>query len=367
MSLGGADDTRFLAMSARLALRGHGGAEPNPLVGCVIVQPRDQRIVGWGYHRQCGGPHAEIVALRRAGAHARGATLYCTLEPCNHTGRTPPCTNSILKAGVKRVVFAHRDPHVVASGGMECLRAGGIDVELNEQCMPAMAVSDPFVHCIRTGLPWVIAKWAQTLDGKIATRPAHDSKWISNQASRKMVHRERGRVDAILTGIGTVLQDDPLLTARDVRTRRVAKRIVIDPRLETPPDSQLVRTAREYPTIVVCDAFTLSARNDVARRLRENSIQIVDFHCESGEIPLGDVLRNLLQRFEISTILVEAGPRLLTRLFQQQLINEAWIFIAPLLTGDEQALGLNLTNGASMRLESLQRRSGDLIARYRVT
>src|SRR5262245_42932667 len=202
-------DIAHLRTAARLALRGRGGVEPNPMVGCVIVSaPPRSEVVGWGYHRRVGGPHAEIVALRRAGPKARGGTMYCTLEPCSHVGRTPPCTAAIIEARIARVVTARRDPNPIAAGGLDCLRDAGIAIEGTDACEAAIAVSDPFAHRVRSGLPWVIAKWAQTADGKVATRPPHnESQWISSEASRMLVHRERGRVDAIVTGIGTVLRD----------------------------------------------------------------------------------------------------------------------------------------------------------------
>src|SRR5436190_8347297 len=246
-------DHQHLLRAARLALRGHGGAEPNPLVGCVIAS-RAGETIGWGYHGNYGGPHAEIVTLQRAADRARGATLYCTLEPCNHQGKTGPCTQAIIDAKIARVVIARRDPYPPAAGGIERMQAAGIKVDVIEDCQPAVAVSDPFVHRVKTGLPWVTVKWAQTIDGKIATRSG-ESKWISNEASRKMVHRERGRVDVILTGIGTVLKDDPLLTARKVRQRRVARRIVIDPDLQIPLSAKLVTTA-EAPTTIICTQET---------------------------------------------------------------------------------------------------------------
>ncbi|MHC4992472.1 MAG: bifunctional diaminohydroxyphosphoribosylaminopyrimidine deaminase/5-amino-6-(5-phosphoribosylamino)uracil reductase RibD, partial [Planctomycetota bacterium] len=191
-------DTDFLAMAARLALRGRGGAEPNPMVGCVIAASSGE-VVGWGYHRRCGGPHAEIEALRRAGARSAGATAYVTLEPCNHTGRTGPCTEALIEAGVRRVVYARKDPGVPAGGGGERLRAAGIEADLCATCPDAITVSEPYVHRVRTGLPWITAKWAQTADGRIATSSG-ESQWISNAASRVLVHRRRGHSDAVLTG-----------------------------------------------------------------------------------------------------------------------------------------------------------------------
>jgi diaminohydroxyphosphoribosylaminopyrimidine deaminase / 5-amino-6-(5-phosphoribosylamino)uracil reductase len=365
-------DTHFLRVAARLALRGHGGAEPNPMVGCVIVSQSDQRVVGWGYHRQCGGPHAEAVALKRAGSHAHGATLYCTLEPCNHTGRTPPCVDAILSAGIERVVMARRDPHPVAAGGCDRLREAGVAVEINENCEAAIRVSDPFVHRISTGLPWVIAKWAQSLDGKIATRPPHcESQWISNTMSRKMVHRERGRVDAILTGIGTVLKDDPQLTARNIRIRRVARRIILDPRLQTPLDAKVITSPGLAPTTIVCEQSALVSKIEIVNSFQQLGIEILPFQAEQNGLPMRAVLLELARRYAISTLLVEAGSGLLSRLFDQQLVNQAWVFMAPIVLGDNQALSAiagksvsKITDADSMKLDWLRRRGDDVIAQY---
>lgn len=368
----GEREHRFLPMAARLALRGHGGAEPNPLVGCVIVGNGDA-IVGWGCHRRCGGPHAEIEALRRAGHRAGGATVYLTLEPCNHVGRTGPCSEALIEAGVRRVVYARVDPDAVAGGGAERLRAAGIDAELVTGCRTAVEVSDPFVRRIAGGLPWVVAKWAQTLDGRIATRTG-ESRWISNDASRRLVHRERGRVDAILTGIGTVRADDPMLTARGVRRRRVARRVVIDPGLEITPDRRVVTSAAETPTIVACGADRLDAEPERVRSLREAAVEIIAApRTAGGELSLEAVLRELVLRHETTHVLVEGGAGLLGRLFRDGLVNQAWIFVAPLLLGDDQAMpcvrGLTtetLTAGTHMELWNVRRRGDDVVLRYGV-
>lgn len=364
-----ADDLHYLQHATRLALRGHGGAEPNPLVGCVVAG-LDGEVIGWGYHRECGGPHAEIIALQRAGARARGATLYCTLEPCNHTGRTGPCTQAIISAGIARIVIARRDPNPVAAGGVERLRAAGIHVDIDSRCAQALAVSEPFVHRVRTGLPWVTAKWAQTLDGKIATRTG-ESQWITSEASRRLVHRERGRMDAILTGIGTVLRDDPMLTARNVRMRRIARRVIIDPNLETPSTARLVSTTTIAPTTIICSE---SAGQPLQReRFEKQGVEIMGIPMKNGCLSLADALRELTARYEMTHVMVEAGPGLLTRLFQQKLVNEAWVFLGPLLLGDQHAkaplAGLtpaHLTDSLALELRSIRRRRSDIILQYRV-
>lgn len=361
-----------MKVAARLALRGHGGAEPNPLVGAVIVSPRGE-IVGWGYHRTCGQAHAEINAIRRAGERSRGGTLYCTLEPCDHHGRTPPCTQAIIDAGVARVVIARRDPNPIAACGLARLQRAGLATAIID-CPQALAVSDPFVHRLRTGLPWVSVKWAQTIDGKIATRSG-ESKWISSERSRRMVHRERGRVDAILTGIGTVQCDDPMLTSRSGKPRRIARRTVIDPKLEIALGAKLVTTASAAATTIVCAEPALRSRSDHAQALRERGVEIIAMQPVPGTtdyLPLAPLLHELVARYDVTNVLVEAGTGVMSGLFQQKLVNEAWVFTAPIMLGDEHGhhavAGVHaskLTEGTRLQLMSMHRRGDDVVARYR--
>lgn len=227
-----------------LAEQGQGWVEPNPMVGCVLV--KDGRELGRGYHQQFGGPHAEVNALEDAKKRSEevcGATVYLTLEPCSHFGKTPPCADALIQAQVARVVVAMVDPDPRVSGrGIERLREAGIEVVVGV-CQPqAQQLNEPFTKRVTTGLPWVIVKWASTLDGKVATHTGH-SKWISSPASRKLVHDIRARVDAVMVGIGTVLVDDPQLTARGVAVKRVARRVVIDPELRMPPPSKQIGRA----------------------------------------------------------------------------------------------------------------------------
>lgn len=369
-------DREYLLSAARLALRGRGRAEPNPLVGCVIAAPNGE-VVGWGYHERCGEPHAEIHALRRAGSAARGATAYVTLAPCNHVGRTGPCSQALIEAGVARVVVARDDPNAEAAGGIDALRDAGIEVAVTDCCPEATAVSDPFAHRVRTDLPWVIVKWAQSLDGRIATR-AGESQWISSEASRRSVHRERGRVDVILTGIGTVLRDDPMLTARNVRVQRVARRVIIDPELKTPLHARLVQTAREWPITIVTDQrlLTPDCRLPIADRrvpqLSAAGVDLVGVPATGCGLAMKDVLRELVVRYDATNVLVEAGPGLMSRLFHERLATEAWVFIAGLLLGDD-AIGCvrgfsasALAEGIKLRTVRRQIRGGDTVLRYRV-
>ncbi len=364
-------DMYYMSLAAKLALRGHGGAEPNPMVGCVIVSQSGQ-IVGRGYHRNCGRPHAEINALENAGENAIGSTVYVTLEPCNHHGRTSPCSEALIKARIGKLVYAQTDPTVDAQGGASRLEEAGINVQLLNDCQPAIKVSEPFVYRTKTGLPWIIAKWAQTIDGKIATQSGK-SQWLSNQRSRNMVHRQRGRVDAILTGIGTVQADDPLLTARNVRLRRIAKRIVIDPHLKISIDAKLVTTTSQAPTIIVCDQSAINAQQSKVNELQTLGAQVHGATTTDGRFDLTDVLKTLTIKYELATMLVEAGPRLLGDLFKHHLINQAWVFIAPILFADENAMSAasghkvsEVTDGTKLYLEDVRVRGEDVMIRYGV-
>jgi diaminohydroxyphosphoribosylaminopyrimidine deaminase/5-amino-6-(5-phosphoribosylamino)uracil reductase len=231
-------------------------------------------------------------------------------------------------------------------------------------------VSAPFRRKVLTGLPWVIAKWAQTIDGRIATR-AGQSRWISGERSRRLVHRERGRVDAILTGIGTVLADDPQLTARTVRRRRVARRIVIDPRLRIPLAAQLVRTASQAPGTVVCLEPAARRESEKAARLRDAGVELLSLPGEGPDLPLPDALRELTRRHDLTSVLVESGATLLGRLFAADLVCEAAVFVAPLVLGDDEAIpavrGLvaeQLTSGIALDLVAMHRRGPDVLLRY---
>src|SRR5947209_6440905 len=261
-------DWEWMRRALELAERGRGQVEPNPLVGAVVV--RDGRAVGEGWHQRYGQAHAEVNALAAAGEAAAGATVYVTLEPCCHHGKTPPCTDALLQAGIHRVVAAMTDPFPqVAGRGAEVLRAAGVEVALGVCEVEARRLNAPYLKLLATGRPYVHAKWAMTLDGKIAT-VGGDSKWISGEASRRRVHALRGRMDAIVVGSGTVRADDPLLTARPPGPRTPA-RIVLDSKAQISRESQLLRTLDQGSVIVA----TLSGKGKVAR----------DQGCDVGELP----------------------------------------------------------------------------------
>lgn len=329
---------KYLALAARHALRALGDVEPNPMVGAVVV--RDDQILGLGHHRRFGGAHAEREALADAAARGRdpcGATLFCTLEPCTHHGKTPPCTDAILAAGIARVVVAQRDPNPQAAGGMDLLRSRGITVEMVSSPLAA-AIIVPFAKRFASGLPLVVAKWAQTIDGRIATRTGN-SKWISGELSRHRVHRLRARVDAVMTGIGTVQADDPLLTARDVRVHRTARRIIVDTRLQLPLGSRLVRTARETPVTVFFNPQELAGTGDPARfdDLGRAGVELITAPTTPRGLDLRLILRTLRQKHDTSTVLVEAGPRLLGGLIEDDVVDVAIVYIAPMMLADGEA------------------------------
>lgn len=325
----------MLDLAARLALRGFGDVEPNPMVGCVIA--KDGRVIGMGHHRKFGGLHAEAEALadcKRRGEDPRGATVYVTLEPCNASGKQPPCTAALIAAGVAKVVYAASDPNPAKALGAEALRRAGMDVELSEESTLACSLSAAFRKRVIGGLPWVIAKWAQSIDGKVATRTG-DSKWISCELSRKRVHRLRALVDAVLTGIGTVRADDPMLTARGVRrVRRVAKRVVVDSGLSIEMGGALVRTAREMPTLVACVRGKGGGRR---AELERAGVVVLECPEREGRVDLDALLRTLMHEHAVSSVLVESGPTLLGRCVLHDLIDEAVVHVAPMVMADDQA------------------------------
>ncbi len=318
-------EAMWMRRALDLAEHGRGHVEPNPLVGAVVV--RDGHIVGEGFHQRFGEAHAEVNALAAAGDNARGATLLVTLEPCCHHGKTPPCTDAILRAGVTRVVAAMPDPFPrVAGGGFALLRAAGITVEVGLMEAEARRLNAPYLRLLADGRPWVHAKWAMTLDGKICTRTG-DSKWISGEASRRRVHELRGRMDAMIVGIGTVLADDPLLTARPLGPR-VATRVILDSQGRLPVTSWLVQSAATAPVLVA----TTSRSGGTRETLNNMGIEVVDFEETNGR-PSVTALMQELGRRRMTNLLIEGGAEVLGSFLDAGLVDEAHVFIAPLLVG----------------------------------
>jgi len=339
------------------------------MVGCVVV--RRGQIISEGYHRRFGGPHAEIEALQACRESPRGATVYVSLEPCCHQGKTPPCTNALIEAEVNRVVVAVRDPNPAVSGrGIRQLRATGIAVQTGVLAEEAGEVIAPFVTRLELGRPYVIAKWAQSLDARLATDTG-DSQWISCEQSRRMVHRLRGRVDAVLVGSGTVRADDPLLTARDVPLRRRATRVVLDSRLRLPMKCRLVETSKDLPVLVLTSAA--EARTQRAASLQRRGVVVVPCRARNGRVVLADALRKLAER-DMTNVLVEGGPILLTSFFRHKLVDEAFVFTAPLWLGGSNAHIIAAGRGAKSVADAVRprvvrtRKSGsDVLCHMRLT
>ena len=337
-----------------LARKGIGLASPNPMVGCVIV--REGQIVGEGFHQYEWREHAEIVALKSAGNKARGATLYVTLEPCNHTGRTGPCTEAVIAAGVQRVVAAMDDPNPANSGrGFERLRAAGIDVFTGVCEEEARRLNEPFACWIRTKKPFVTLKSALTLDGQLAVpqsakKAGKLDNWITSEESRAEVHRMRHASDALLTGIGTILTDDPLLTDRSgLPRRRRLLRVVLDSKLRLSPKSRIVKTSGD--DLLVFTA--VSPKSAKARKLQKAGVEIMRTKTKNGRIDLSAVLSELGRR-EMLSVMLEAGSLLNGAALAADIVHKLVLFYAPKIAGGTRvpfALAPKLTHSTLQNVQ----------------
>ena len=315
----------------QFAARGLGFVEPNPMVGAVVLDARGN-YVGEGWHRAYGGAHAEVNALNMAGKDAEGGTLVVTLEPCCHWGKTPPCTDTILRAGVRRVVAAMADPFPqVAGDGLARLREAGVEVTVGVCETEARRLNAPYLKLLHTGRPWVHLKWAMTLDGRIATRTG-DSKWISGEESRRRVHELRGRVDAIMVGRGTVIADDPLLTARPPGPRS-ATRVVVTASGDLPERSRLRNTARDVPVLVL----TAEAGAGRLAGWAADGCEVLALPLVDNRLSIDAVLAELGWR-RMTNVLVEGGADLLGGFLDERAVDELHVFVAPKLVGGGQAL-----------------------------
>ncbi len=393
-------DARYMKMALRLAARGAGRVSPNPMVGAVVVQKGE--IVGRGWHRRYGGAHAEVEALADAGEKARGATLYVTLEPCNHHGLTPPCTEAVLRAGIGRVVIATPDPNPnVTGGGAAHLRKKGLRVETGLLEAEARRLNEAWFKWVETGLPFVIAKAACSLDGRVATA-AGESRWITGEASRRYGHRLRHVCDAILVGIGTVLADDPQLTCRLPRRKtaggeslgprttyandlgvsrsqlqtcpgaQVAQasrpgstenrkpktenrasdplRIILDSRLKIPLTARVLHLDSEAPTWI---ATTPAAPKDRIRAVEALGAEVLVLPDEEGRVALKPLLRLLGER-RVQSVLVEGGPQVLGAFFDQRLVDKFYFFYAPKILGGRDAYPAVAGRGVDRLQEALE-------------
>jgi len=322
-----------MRLALRLARKGRGRVSPNPLVGAVVV--KDGKIIGRGYHRAYGEAHAEVVALRDAGEGARDATIYVNLEPCNHTGHTPPCTRAILKAGIRRVVIGMRDPNPLAAGGVETLRAGGVEVTegvLEGQCRRLNAA---FIHFVTHKTPYVVMKIAATLDGKIATKTG-SSHWITGEKSRRLVHQLRGELDAVMVGIGTVLKDDPELTCRLRRPPHQPLRIVIDTHLRIPETSRLIATLDTAPLLVVTGPEVDGGKRT---RMISRGVEILSVPLYNNGVDLRQLMAILAKR-PVASVLMEGGARLNASALEAGIVRKVMIFYAPKILGGQESLSM---------------------------
>jgi diaminohydroxyphosphoribosylaminopyrimidine deaminase/5-amino-6-(5-phosphoribosylamino)uracil reductase len=327
-------DEPYMQSALKLAQRGIGAVEPNPAVGCIIV--KGSQIVGRGWHKKFGGPHAEVNALedcKTLGVSPQGATMYVTLEPCCHHAKTPPCTDAIIASRLAKVVIATIDPSEHAGGkGVEQLRRAGIEIDTGVCEAQARLLNAPFIKFATTGKCWVILKWAQSIDGKAAYAGENDNqKWISNELSRKDVQKLRCRAGAIVVGINTVLADNPLLTIRPSRSRNLV-RIVLDSRLRIPLDCELLATAKKAPVLVLTSSQTVQTNPEAAKHIREKGAELLVFPDIPGQSNLPLLVDELSKR-GIAQLLVEGGPQVIASFLKEGLADELRVYIAPKILG----------------------------------
>jgi len=321
------NDLHIMARAIGLARRGKGRTSPNPAVGAVIV--KGGKVIGEGWHKKAGAPHAEVAALQSCKTSPRGATLYVTLEPCNHMGRTPPCVPAIVKAGIKRVVIGAKDPSQKPGvKGAPALRRAGVAVEMSALTAECKRLVEDFAKHSATGLPFVTLKTAMTLDGKIATC-ASDSKWISSETSRRLVHTLRNEYDAVMVGSDTVILDDPSLTVRHGKSRRNPLRIIVDGTLRISMDSVIVTTASKIPTVIVT---TSKAPTEKIDALTSAGVDVITATQRGSHIVLSWLLEELGRR-GVMSVLLEGGGRLAAAMLEERLIDRVMFFIAPKIIG----------------------------------
>ncbi len=319
-----ADVKRYMRMAITLAKKAKGRTFPNPLVGAVIV--KNGRIVGRGFHKKAGGPHAEIYALKEAGARAKGASLYCTFEPCSHYGRTGPCVDEIITAGIKKVYCGIIDPAPITRGkGVRALKKAGIAVSVGFFEDDIKLINESFIKAVTKDIPFVTIKIAESLDGKTATRYG-ESKWITNESSRKYAHMVRRFYDCIMAGINTVLKDDPFLEPPEGSKSNKLIKVVVDSRLRIPLHARLLNTCQ--PVIVAC------VKKDALKekRLRQRGVLVIHTRSNKGKVDIRELLKKL-GLLEIRNILVEGGSTLTGSLIDERLVDKAIVFIAPKFIG----------------------------------
>lgn len=383
-----------MRMALSLALKADGYAQPNPMVGAVIV--RNGVVLGKGYHQRFGEAHAEVNAIADAKKHGHdiaGADIYVTLEPCSHFGKTPPCANAVVNAKLGRVFCAIEDPFPQVSGkGIALLKQHGVQVHVGILETESRELNRAWLKRLTTGLPWVTLKWAQSIDGKIAASSG-DSQWISGPAARKLVHQIRGRVDAVMVGIGTALADDPQLTARDVKPRRIAQRVVIDPHLKLPDTAKLLaknKLGNVEHLILATSLTAMQQQRDKVSQLRALGVDVHGLEevvHQADPTPLKTpfkttlkmslnlhaLLQYLVTTHDMTNILVEGGGRLHGSLLQQGLVDQMIVFISPKIIGDDTArsgvAGLNcptMAQSKQLTLHKSKQLDQDMLVDYRI-
>mgnify|MGYP006281641415 CR=1 FL=1 len=327
------DDSFYMKIALELAEKGRGYTAPNPMVGAVVVS--EKTILGQGWHKKAGGAHAEVNALDAAGGRAEGATIYVTLEPCNHYGRTPPCTERILAAGIRRVVIAAADPNPhVAGGGAQYLADKGLDVRRGVCEEDALRQNEAFFKFARTGRPFIVLKAAATLDGRIATRTG-DSKWVTGPASRLYVHQLRHELDAIMVGIGTVKADNPSLTTRlEDKKGRDPHRIILDSRLSIPEEAKVLQIESASDTFII---FNQAADPEKQKRLADRGVRLICAPTKDGFLDLDAVMALLAER-SITSLLIEGGSRVMGSVLRAGIADKIYFFYAPKILGGDDGI-----------------------------
>jgi diaminohydroxyphosphoribosylaminopyrimidine deaminase/5-amino-6-(5-phosphoribosylamino)uracil reductase len=345
-------DEKYMRMALRLAEKARGRTSPNPMVGAVVV--KDGKVISRGYHRQAGEPHAEAIALKKAGNKAKGAILYVTLEPCSHTGkRTPPCSPLVVQSGVKRVVIAMIDPNPkVSGGGVKALRSAGIEVVTGVLGSEATKLNEAFIKHVTTGVPFVTLKIAQTLDGRIATASG-ESKWITGEQAREEGHRLRDSNDAILVGINTVLKDDPSLTTR-IPGGRDPIRVIVDSSLRIPLKAKVLTQASSERTIV---ATLSTAPKSKLKKIQDLGAEVFVVKSAQGRVDLRDLMKKLGKK-DVVSVLIEGGSEINASALKAGVVDKVVLFLAPMLmTGVNSLCSVGGTSplklGHALRLQDL--------------
>lgn len=356
---------KYMSVAVKLAAEAREKTYPNPMVGAVIV--RGGRIIGKGYHKKAGLDHAEVAAIKDAKGSCRGATMFVTLEPCDHYGKTPPCTAAIIKSGIKEVYAAMKDPNPLNSGrGIKKLKSAGIKVKTGLRGEEARELNRKYIKFITKGLPFVTLKLAQSLDGKIAAADG-TSKWISSEDSRRFVRRIRGTFDAIMVGIGTVLADDPFLLD-EKKKGYSTRRIVVDSRLATPERSNLIKTARLSPVVIATTGLATAGK--IKKLSRIKGVEVVCAKSKDGKVDLKDMLSKLAAK-GIVNILVEGGGELAGGLLDEKLADEAIFFISPsIIGGDKSSVrgrgAKTIKDAIKLRDASVSMSGTDVVVRGRI-